>query len=78
MKLTEVKYGTDHVYFCSRNNIHCYVVTSDPDDGASLIVEQLDNTNYDLTGKVFYTEASNLVVVAAVQSNAVHRGQSEL
>lgn len=63
MKLQDVVYGTDGFYFCGKNKVYCYVVTCNPCDGASLIIEQMeefDDGTFDLGDNLFYTEACHL------------------
>lgn len=56
--LSEIKYGHDHVYFCSKNSWECFVLTSHPDDGACLIVERLEDN--DLSDDIAYSESCYL------------------
>lgn len=55
---SQIKYGHDHVYFCSKNSWECFVLTSHPDDGACLIVQRHDGD--DISDNIAFSEACNL------------------
>lgn len=66
MKLEDVIYGHDGFYFCGKNNVYCSVVTSHPDDGACLIIEELEELEdgtFDCSDKIYYSEACYLLTL---------------
>lgn len=63
MKLKDVTYGYEGFYFCKKNKIYCAVITSHPDDGATLIVEKMEEQEdytFDCSGEIYYSEACHL------------------
>lgn len=58
MKLNEVKWGWPNFYWDIQHQLKVILVISHPDDGACLIAEVIEDG--DITGKLVYTEASNL------------------
>lgn len=69
MQLDEV--NTETVYWDSKKECHCMVVSADWDDGASLIAEIYDHVKErDLTGHLFRTEACYLTISVFNDSDA--------
>ena len=66
MKLEDVKFGIDHIYKCRLNDCLCYVVNCDHEDGASLIIEKVDDEDFDLTNEFTQSEACHLTPVTEV------------
>ena len=61
MELKDVKFGTGHIYYCSKHAARCVVVGSHCDDGAALFIELIKDD--DLTSKYRLSEACYLTEV---------------